>query len=264
LSKIAPMSIAVCRISIVVDRGVHMPITPILRSIACSLSLPAMPNDPRGMTSPNRALGPARSPEMITSRRCRGSTAILDAMCDLLQHKTLAQISMGEIAKRAGVSRRTLHSHFQGAPQLFELMCREVFMQLAPLVPLSVSQAMPLDLALTKYCRQASRLFTDTRHRQLQRILMREESPWLLNAYDRHVGGPMLAALTDYLGQRWPAAPTAEIADLTAQLLSMLNAAYVAPPPFHRVCPTAWPDVVEDILIRTILTHSNELTRFAA
>ena len=185
-------------------------------------------------------------------------------MQDLLQHKALAQISMDEVAKRARMSRRTMHSHVQDISQLFELMCRELFVQLAPLVPLSISRRMPLDLALTKYCRQASRLFTDVRHRQLQRLLMRDDSPWLLTSYDSHIGIPMLEALTDYLGERWPAASTAETAELASRLLSLLHAACVALPPFHRVSSAAWPDVAEDILIRTILSHSNELTGMAA
>jgi AcrR family transcriptional regulator len=253
------MSIVVCHVRTVVRRTAALSITPHLRSIAGCLSDPPVPGDAGGMTILNETRSAAQLCDMLPRGRRHNRATILEVTRRLLQRKGLAQISMEEIAAEAGLSRRTIYNHFENTSQLFELAYMELVVQLAPLVPLSISDKMPLDLALAKYCRQASRLFTDARHRQLQLSLMREDGPWLLTAYDDHIGAPMLKALTEYLSERWPAVPAAEIAELGCRLLSLIHAACVVSPPFHRFSSAAWEDVAGDILVRTILSHRNEL-----
>ena len=60
-------------------------------------------------------------------RQKKTREAIFKAFIELLSHKNINQITVGEIIERADVGRATFYAHFETKEMLLQALCRELF-----------------------------------------------------------------------------------------------------------------------------------------
>jgi AcrR family transcriptional regulator len=143
------------------------------------------------------------APVAPTRRRGQGRDAILEVVRNLLRERSIDGLSMEMIAQHAGLTRRTIYNHFANTHELFTVSRERLINGLTPLVPIAISDRVPLMAGLTSFARQAIRLFADDRHHDLLLSVLRDGHThrWLIAAYEETVQRPMqkalLTALTD-------------------------------------------------------------------
>lgn len=143
----------------------------------------------------------AKVPRSAPGSRSRNRAVILDVAGRLLRKRSLDGLTMDEIAREAGLTRRTIYNYFAGTGDIFEISRKTLLNELAPIVPSAVSSDLSLQAALLRFAFQALRVFEDDRHMDLYLSVAREggSNPWIIAAYDNAIQGPMINALTAYL-----------------------------------------------------------------
>lgn len=140
-------------------------------------------------------------PRAVPGNRSRNRALILDVVNRLLRRRSLDGITMDEVAREAGLTRRTIYNYFASTGDLFAFSRRALLAEITPLVPSVVAAELPMQPALTRFAFQALRLFGDWRHIDLYLSVTREGHgcPWLTQGYDTMIQTPMIAALSRHL-----------------------------------------------------------------
>jgi len=130
--------------------------------------------------------------------RGQNRARILDAAGRLLRERSLDALGMDEIARAAGLTRRTLYNHFASTAEIFRMSRQALLADLAPLVPQAVADSAPANIALTRFAFQALRLFADRRHTDLYVSVAREghAHAWIGQSYEARIQAPMIAAIS--------------------------------------------------------------------
>jgi AcrR family transcriptional regulator len=133
--------------------------------------------------------------------RWQNRARILDAAGRLLRERSLDALGMDEIARAAGLTRRTLYNHFASTAEIFRMSRQTLLAELVPLVPQAVADSAPAAIALTRFAFQAVRLFGDPRHADLYVSVAREghAQPWIAQSYETRIQAPMIAAISTCL-----------------------------------------------------------------
>ncbi len=147
-------------------------------------------------------------PEMRAAPCPRGGrrqnrARIVDAAGRLLRRRSLDAIGMDDIARETGLTRRTIYNYFGNTGEIFAVSRKALFAEIAPLVPVTVTDKAPTAAALTRFAFQALRLFGDRRHADLYLSVAREGEahPWIVQSYDARIQAPMVAAIAAWLGE---------------------------------------------------------------
>jgi AcrR family transcriptional regulator len=135
--------------------------------------------------------------------RGQNRARILDSAGRLLRERSLDALGMDEIARAAGLTRRTLYNHFASTAEIFKMSRQTLLAELAPLVPQPAADSAPVAVALTRFAFQALRLFGDRRHADLYVSVAREGQahPWIVQSYEARVQAPMIAAISACLAE---------------------------------------------------------------
>jgi len=145
----------------------------------------------------------ARAASRPQGGRGQNRARILDAASRLLRMRSLDALSMDEIARAAGLTRRTIYNHFASTDEIFAVSRKALFAEIAPLVPVSIVDTASPRMALTRFAYQAQRLFDDIRHADLHLAVAREghARPWIAHYYEARIQSPMIAALATCLAE---------------------------------------------------------------
>lgn len=138
----------------------------------------------------------------VTRGRSQSREVILDVVDRLLRDRAADTLSMELVAQEAGLVRRTVYNHFANTTDLFTVSRKRLLAAIAPLAPTEVAHDLPPVAALCAFANRAIRLFTDPRQIELMLSIVRDgrAHPWLAQAYDREIQGPMRGALEHYFG----------------------------------------------------------------
>lgn len=156
---------------------------------------------------------------------------VFDAVAALLAEHAWAEVTMAEVAERAGVSRQTLYNSFGSRPELAQAFVLHQADGLAAIVEVAIRQGdgdahAALETALALFFETA------TSHPMVTAITTREGNEELL-AMVTTKGGPLLERITRSLGEAihaaWPQV-TGRDAELVAETLVRLAISHAALP----------------------------------
>jgi TetR/AcrR family transcriptional regulator of autoinduction and epiphytic fitness len=104
----------------------------------------------------------------------RKRQAILDAALEEFREQGFLGARTGQIARRAGVSSRTLYKHFASKEALFDAICEIMLARSRSVQPLRYDPARPLAPQLTEVLRRYVAVMTDDNTIGLSRVVMTE------------------------------------------------------------------------------------------
>ena len=180
--------------------------------------------------------------------------SVLDAVGELLANDAWADVTMAEVAERAGVSRQTLYNSFGGRDELAQAyLMREAGRFLEAIEDAVVSNVDDPRRALT----QAAELFLSlaSTHPMVRALSTQEGEELVALATIR--GGALLIGMTDRLSElilaNWPKVDPDGARLLAATLVRLAIS--------HAVLPTGAPERTAADIARTLGPFIDELLR---
>jgi len=198
----------------------------------------------------------ARPATLRPLRPHRSRAAILAAARSLYRERPADGVSMEMIALRAGVTRRTVYNQFADAAELYRATREALILEVVGLLPPGLATALPPRAALRCYCGLVAQAFLDPRYVELAGSIVRDgwSTPWLADAYQRHIRVPVAHSLQFYLqGLRPGAVASGDLRRLALNLLAAIESASVATrllPAFDGEPPDCTPDLIDAFLAR--------------
>lgn len=204
-----------------------------------------------------RLAQPAPREAVPSTRPHRSRSAILAAARGLYRERPAESVSMEMIALRSGLTRRTVYNQFADAAELYRATREALIFEVVGLLPLGVSADLPPRAALRSYCCLVAQTFVDSRYIELAGSIVRDgwSTPWLAEAYQRHIRLPVAHSLQFYLQGLRPgaAASGGDLRRLALNLLAAIEAASVATrllPALDGEPPDCTPELIDAFLAR--------------
>lgn len=201
---------------------------------------------------------PAAAPASFRPQRPhRSRAAILAAARSLYRDRPADTVSMEMIALRAGLTRRTVYNQFADAAELYRATREALILEVVGMLPPGLASDLPPRAALRSYCGLVAQAFLDPRYVELAGSIVRDgwSTPWLAEAYQRHIRVPVAHSLQFYLQGLRPGAATGggDLRRLALNLLAAIESASVATrllPALGGEPPDCTPDLIDAFLAR--------------
>ena len=133
--------------------------------------------------------------------RSRTREVILSSTRELLRDRPLDALCMEEVARAAGLSRRTIYNQFDDLETLFRACYEQLINELSRSVRAEIPDADDPPTALRLFGRAVARLFSDERYADLVRQIVRVGGAhaWLDEACRRQIKTPLIIAVENHL-----------------------------------------------------------------
>lgn len=133
--------------------------------------------------------------------RSRTRDVILSETRSLLRFRPMNSLSMEDVARAAGISRRTIYNQFDGFEALFRTCFEQLVAELSRSVQTDIPPSADPEAGLALLGVHAARLFSDERYADLARQILRvgDAHDWLDEACQRQIKAPLVIAIENQL-----------------------------------------------------------------
>lgn len=171
----------------------------------------------------------ARDGRRVRIAAAKPRERILDAARSILRGSGYDGFAIDAVAKRSGLSRRTVYNHFDDRDALYRASRRALLAGFEDMLPRAIDLRIDPLRAITAFCAEAIAALGTPEHRELVASVQRDAlaAPWLRDLYQARVDRPLLLAVEHYLLMQaaFDALPGADPAPPARALLAMLKAA---------------------------------------
>lgn len=153
------------------------------------------------MMHTEQANGPAAAAFRTRQGRIPPRRSIIAAARCLLREQSYGELGLEDVAREAGVSRRTIYNQFMDKADLYRATRDAIMSELSQLLPQSIDNQRELDAALCEFAEQAVAALSSQANSDLVSSLMRDrhKEAWLGTAYERQVIEPLRRTVEVYL-----------------------------------------------------------------
>lgn len=170
---------------------------------------------------PNSKLELRRAPEQTRSKA--GVEAILKALADLLADKNLDDITITQIAKRAGLSKAAVYRYFPGKSAIVHALIRQVFSDSEHLIDATISPKKSVERVLEDGFREyLERHLREPFRVQLRSVMRADQDLSRLDLEDSHKNATLIAS---FLSRRGVSAPGDDLAGRILLMIELADAA---------------------------------------
>lgn len=144
---------------------------------------------------------PARGGVHTMGGRIPPRRSIIAAARRLLRDQSYGELGLEDVAREAGVSRRTIYNQFMDKADLYRATRDAIVSELSQLLPQSINDQREFSTALCEYAEQAITALSSQANSDLVSSLMRDrhKEAWLGAAYERQVIEPLRRTVAVYL-----------------------------------------------------------------
>lgn len=149
----------------------------------------------------------------------------------LLRHRPTDRLRMEDVARTAGVSRRTIYNQFDGYEALLHACFEQLVAELSRNVQIDIPSTADPETGLSLLGIHAAHLFSDERYADVVRHIVRlgNEHDWLDEVCRRQIKAPIIIAVENQLLRHRRAFGGLDTRDLATHYVTMIEALSVWP-----------------------------------